>query len=79
MNSFDIDDLIAKIGPNNHLVKEIKNVTDTLRKNGTIPTQQVLFDLPYYYIGKDQSVKLPLGKESYDSETNGFESKTMSH
>lgn len=28
------------------------DVIEILRDNGTIPSQQILFDLPFYYIGK---------------------------
>ena len=28
------------------------DITEMLRDNGTIPSQQILFDLPFYYIGK---------------------------
>ena len=55
LTSFDIDALPSLLLDNE--VPQLENTTfseliDTLIDNSTVPKQQVLFDLPYYYFGK---------------------------
>lgn len=56
LTSFDVEALPPKLLDEEE-VPQLPNVTfaeliEVLMVNSTIPTQQVLFDLPYYYFGK---------------------------
>ena len=55
LTSFDVEALPPSLLDEE--VPQLPNVTfaeliEVLMVNSTIPTQQVLFDLPYYYLGK---------------------------